>query len=55
MNFIDHLVSAVDQAEQAVNHITYPAYPNLNKDIIEKINNAINLLEDCIDADIFKP
>lgn len=55
MNFIDHLTSAVDQAEQAMSNITYPAYPMLNKDVIEKIESAIDILEDCIDADIFKP
>ena len=55
MNFIDHLTIAVDQAEQAISCLTHPSYPDLNKNIIEKIESAITLLEDCIDADIFKP
>ena len=54
-NFIEHLESAVDKAEQAIDNITYTFYPQMNKRTIEKLKKAINILEEVQEMCIFKP
>lgn len=53
--FEDYLKSAIDKAEQAISNITYSYYPEVNKDVIARIEKAISILEDAVDSDIFKP
>ena len=54
--FAKYLVSAIDNAEQAVSNIFYPDYPEINKETIEKIQTACNILEEVFDnTNIFKP
>ena len=51
----NHIESAIDEIEQAIDTITYSSYPDINKRIIEKLKSAINIMDDAIDACIFKP
>ena len=53
--FEDYLKSAIDKAEQAISNIAYSFYPEVNKDVIARIEKAISILEDAVDSDIFKP
>ena len=54
--FAEYLASAIDKAEQAISNIFYPDYPDINKEVIEKIQTACNILDDVLDnMDIFKP
>ena len=53
--FAEYLASAVDKAEQAISSILYPDYPEINKETIAKIQSAIDIMEDALDSDIFKP
>lgn len=53
--FIDHVESAIDKAEQAIDTITYTSYPEMNKRTIEKLKKAIDMMEDALEACIFKP
>lgn len=53
--FIEHIESAIDKAQQGIDSITYPLYPEINERTINKIKNAIELLEDAMDTCIFKP
>lgn len=53
--FTEYLESAIDKAEQAVSSISYSSYPEINKDVIAKIEKAIALMEDALDMEISKP
>ena len=54
--FAGYLASAIDKTEQAISNIFYPDYPDINKEVIEKIQTAYNILDDVLDnMDIFKP
>lgn len=54
-NFVEHIKSAIDEAEQAIDTITYLSYPDINKRTIAKLNDSINILKDVLNACIFKP
>ena len=53
--FAEYLESAIDKAEQAVSNISYSSYPEINKEVIAKIEKAIALMEDVLDMEIFRP
>jgi len=53
--FVDHVESAIDKAEQAIDSITYTSYPEMNKRTIEKLKKAIDMMEDALNMCIFKP
>lgn len=53
--FREHLECAIDKAQQSMDSITYTAYPEMNKRTIEKLKKAIDLMEDALEACIFKP
>lgn len=54
--FCEYLAVAIDKAEQAISNITYSTYPELNKETIDKIKKACEILDDVLDAmDIKKP
>lgn len=53
--FINYLKSAIDKAEQTVDTISYTFYPEINKEAITKLKKAIDIMEDVLDMDIFKP
>lgn len=54
-HFVEYLESAIDKAEQAVSSISYYSYPEINKEVIETIEKAIDFLEDALDMEIFRP
>lgn len=51
----NHVESAIDEIEQAIDSITYSCYPDINKRTIEKLKNTIEIMNDALDACIFKP
>lgn len=53
--FVEYLKSAIDKAEQTVDNITYTSYPEINQRTITKLKKAINIMEDALEAPIFKP
>ena len=53
--FYEHLSIAIDNAEQAISNITYSSYPELNKEVIDKIKKVCEILEDIRVTDIKKP
>ena len=53
--FMEHLESAIDKAEQAVSSISYSSHPEINKEVIAKIEKAVALMEDALDMEISKP
>ena len=54
-HFVEYLESAIDKAEQAVANISYYYYPEINKEVIARIEKAIDLMEDALDMEIFRP
>lgn len=52
VNFCKYMDEAVDKSVQAISSITYESYPELNKVTIDKIKEAIKLLNSASD-DIF--
>ena len=55
INYIDYLETAIDQIQQAIDSVTYTCYPELNRRLIAKLNEAADLIEACAHAGIFKP
>ena len=53
--YVNYLETAIDQLEQAIDSITYSAYPELNKRTIAKLRDVISVLDDTSAAPIFKP
>ncbi len=54
--FCAYLAVAIDNAEQAISNITYDTYPELNKETIDKIKKACEILDDVLDVmNIKKP
>ena len=54
-NYRDYLEIAIDNVEQAIDSITYSAYPELNRRVIAKLKEAICALDEASEAPIFKP
>ena len=54
-HFVEYLESAIDKAEQAVSNISYYSHPEINKEVIAKIEKAVDLMEDALDMEIFRP
>ena len=55
IRYVAHLDVAIDQIQQAIDDITYTAYPELNKRIITKLAEIIPLLDAAKSNGIFKP
>lgn len=55
INYIDYLETAIDQIEQVIDSITYSSYPEMNQRLAAKLKEAINILDACSEAAIFKP
>lgn len=53
--YIECLESAINEARQAVDSITYVSYPELNQRTIVKLRKAISIMNEAIDACVFKP
>lgn len=54
-SYIEHLESAIDEAKQAIDCITYISYPETNKRTVEKLKKSIDIMEDMLNMCIFKP
>lgn len=54
-SFIENLESAIGKTQEAIGSISYPSYPNINKETIIKLEMAISIMEDVLEMDIFKP
>lgn len=55
IRFAEYIASSIDKAEQAISNITYCTYPEVNMEVIKKIEQAIEILDDVLDREIFKP
>lgn len=55
VRYVDHLETAVDKVQQAIDNITYTSYPEMNKRTIAKLNEAVSILESVMNTGIFKP
>ena len=53
--FMEYLESAIDKANQAISSISYSSYPEINKDPIATLRQAITLMTDALDMEIHKP
>ena len=53
--YIKHLESAIDEAKQAIDAITYVSYPEMNQRTIAKLKKSISTMEDMLNMCIFKP
>lgn len=50
-----YLETAIDQIEQAIDSITYSAYPELNTRTIARLREVIDNLDSISSTPIFKP
>ena len=55
VRYVNHIDSAVDQVQQAIDSISYSSYPDLNKRTIAKLQEALDLLDRARATPIFKP
>lgn len=53
--YVDFLEEAIDRIEQATDSITYTAYPEINRRLIAKLEEAMCTLEEAMEACTFKP
>ena len=53
--YANHLDIAIDQIAQAIDSITYTAYPEINQKLIEKLEETLDTLTEATHACIFKP
>lgn len=53
--YAEYLKSAISEARQAVDTITYVSYPEVNQRTIAKLNKAIHMMNEALDGCIFKP
>jgi hypothetical protein len=55
IDYTEYLKSAISEARQAVDAITYISYPEVNQRTIAKLNKAIHIMNEALDGCIFKP
>ena len=53
--YVDFLEEAIDRVGQAADCITYSSYPEINRRIIAKLEEAMCTLEEAMEACTFKP
>ena len=54
-DYTEFLKSAISEAKQAVDAITYESYPEINQRTIARLNKAIHIMNEALDGCIFKP
>lgn len=54
-DYTEFLKSAISEAKQAVDTITYESYPEINQRTIARLRKAIHVMSEAIDTPIFKP
>jgi hypothetical protein len=55
VRYVNYIENAIAELEEAIDCITYAAYPELNKRTIAKIREVISSLDDVSAVPIFKP
>lgn len=53
--YIEALNDAVADINQAIDNITYVAHPEVNRRLIEKLEEALETIDEAKRAGIFKP
>lgn len=53
--FIDLMESTIDKAEQAIDHITYSCFPEINAELRKQIQKACRILEDTLESEVYRP
>lgn len=53
--YVDFIEEAIDRVGQAIDSITYTAYPEVNQRLIAKLEEAMYTLEEAAEACVFKP
>ena len=53
--YTEYLETAIDQVKQAIDNITYMAYPEINQRTAAKLREAICMMDESLDTCIFKP
>ena len=53
--YIERLEDAIDQIKQAIDNITYMAYPEINQRTAARLREAICIMDESLDKCIFKP
>lgn len=54
-DYTEYLKSAISEAKQALDTITYESYPEINQRTIARLRKAIHVMNEAIDTPIFKP
>lgn len=54
-SYIEHLESAIYEAKQAIDNITYISYPEVNQRTVAKLRKAIHMMNEAIETCVFKP
>ena len=54
-DYTEFLKSAISEAKQAVDAITYESYPEINHRTIARLRKVIHVMSEAIDTPIFKP
>jgi hypothetical protein len=54
-DYVEYLETAIDLINQAIDSVSYPGYPEINQNLIAKLEEAKGLLEACSRAGVFKP
>ena len=55
VRYVNYLEEAIDRVQQAIDSITYTAYPKVNQKTISKLEEALYTLEEAAEARLFKP
>jgi hypothetical protein len=55
VRYVNYIENAIAELEEAIDCITYSAYPELNKSTIAKLTEVISLLNNAQSNCIFKP
>ena len=54
-DYVEYLETAIDLINQAIDSVSYQGYPEINQNLIAKLEEAKGLLETCSRAGVFKP
>lgn len=54
-DYTEYLGSAINEAKQAIDTITYISYPEVNQRTIAKLRKAIHMMNEAMGTCIFKP
>lgn len=55
IDYAEHLESAIYEAKQAIDNITYISYSEVNQRTIARLRKAIHMMDEALNTCIFKP